>query len=252
MEFFSSGPLSQRPTLYQGQVLLALRAIRPIVEAVSRLHKEKIVHRDIKWDNIFLADDSRLVLGDCGLAIKMDNADRVTDTFEKVGSTAWMPTWAFNQRLEDVKPTFDVFTLGKLLWVMIAGRPPFPVWYFEKPQYDLRKLFADDAAMRYARRILEITVVEDEGDCLPAGEDFLYQVDEAIAALELRGQIPSRLKPMRCRFCGVGAYSETSDFQNSNFFNVDDRRLWYRCNECGHLESFFFKGGKAPNVWETE
>jgi hypothetical protein len=159
-----------------------------------------------------------------------------------------MPVWAHNQRLENVKSTFDVFTLGKLLWVMIAGRPPFPVWHFE---YDLRKLFADVAAMRYAHRILEIAVVEDEGDCLSTGEDFLYQVDEAIAALESSGQMPSMVKPKKCRFCGIGTYSETRDFQNSNLFNVDDRRVWYRCGECGHLESFFFEGGKAPSAWET-
>ena len=68
MEFFEGGTLSNHLQTYKGRVLDALRAFRPIVDAVSALHTEKVVHRDIKPDNIFVASDGHLVLGDCGLA----------------------------------------------------------------------------------------------------------------------------------------------------------------------------------------
>ena len=49
------------------------------------------------------------------MAFKMEDEDRITETFENVGSRDWMPGWAMGM-LADVKPNFDVFSLGKLLW----------------------------------------------------------------------------------------------------------------------------------------
>jgi hypothetical protein len=35
----------------------------------------------------------------------------------------WMPAWAQGVRIEDIRPSFDVFTLGKLLWSLVSGQP---------------------------------------------------------------------------------------------------------------------------------
>ena len=107
-------------------MLDALRAFRPIVDAVSALHAEQVVHRDIKPDNIFVASDGHLVMADCGLAFKLENQDRLTSTFENVGSRDFQPPWSYGIRLAEVQPTFDVFSLAKVLWTMVSGRPKFP------------------------------------------------------------------------------------------------------------------------------
>src|ERR1017187_5176170 len=89
----------------KGDLLGSLVAFRPIVEAVTLLHKRGIVHRDIKPDNVFVASDGRLVLGDLGLAIEMDDhSGRISDTYENVGTRDWMPAWAMGMRLADVRP----------------------------------------------------------------------------------------------------------------------------------------------------
>ena len=69
------------------------------------------------------------MLGDCGLAIKMENQDRITMTFENVGTRDYQPPWSYTMPLQDVKPSFDVFSLGKLLWAMVSGKPRFPRSY---------------------------------------------------------------------------------------------------------------------------
>ena len=178
MEYFDGGTLSNRLGAYKGRVLDALRAFRPIVDAVAALHTKKVVHRDIKPDNIFVACDGRLVLADCGLAFWLDNQYRVTGTFENVGTRDFQPTWTHGKRLTHVQPTFDVFSLAKVLWGMVSGHPKFPLHYFDREDNDLRERFPDEPAVHFIHEILRKCVVEFENEMkvLDAGE-LLAEVD---------------------------------------------------------------------------
>jgi serine/threonine protein kinase len=161
-EYFEKGPLERSLGLYRGQALAALTAFQPIVDAVGAIHAAGIVHRDIKPGNVFMGGDGRLVLGDCGLAIKVDNEDRLTDTYENAGSRDWMPGWAMGMRLQDVRPTFDIFALGKLMWAMVSGKAKMRLWYHDEPEFDLRVLFPNSPDVVWVTRILERTVVQHE------------------------------------------------------------------------------------------
>jgi serine/threonine protein kinase len=240
-EYFAKGSFDHHLSRYKGRPLDALRAIRPIVEAVAHLHREKIVHRDVKPDNVFVADDDHLVLGDCGLAIKLQDEDRLTDTYENVGTRDWMPAWAYAMRLDDVRPTFDVFSLGKLLWAMVSGSPRLVLWYIDQPQFDLRRLFPNDPRMHLIHRILANCVVQHEPDIKVqnAGE-FGQMLDATINALEGGATVPTTSKAMRCKFCGIGEYQRRSDIQEDGFAHPLDRKYTYVCNYCGHFEAFFW------------
>lgn len=111
-EYFKQGTLVQNLDLFKGQPLEAVGAISGLVDGVSCLHAKGLVHRDIKPENIFIAEGNTLVLGDFGLVYFEDHKyTRVTDTFEKAGTSDWMPTWAQGRfRLDQVKPSFDVFS----------------------------------------------------------------------------------------------------------------------------------------------
>jgi serine/threonine protein kinase len=123
---------------------------RLIVEAVAELHNRGYVHRDIKSKNLFIASDGRPVLGDFGIVAFEDDAHtRVTEEFERVGSRDWMAPWAHTGlRVDDVRPSFDVFPLGKLPWVMISGRPILPSYQtHRRTGFELDRIFPDRPGM---------------------------------------------------------------------------------------------------------
>ena len=251
MEFFERGTLSGHLQTYKGRVLDALRAFRPIVVAVSALHTEKIVHRDIKPDNIFVASDGHLVLGDCGLAFKLENQERLTGTFENVGTRDFQPSWSYGMRLAEVEPTFDVFSLAKVLWAMVSGRPKFPLWYFDKEEHDLRRMFPDDPAIQFVHELLRSCVVESEDDMRvhDAGE-LLAEIETTIAALSHDWQLPGWKRRMRCRFCSIGTYKRTDSFYIAGNTSAEQDRNYFVCDHCGHVEWFIWPHRQPPLAWD--
>ena len=251
MEFLKDGTLSNRLGTYKRRVLDALRAFRPIVDAVSALHTKKVVHRDIKPDNIFIASDGHLVLADCGLAFRLEYKERLTLTFENVGTRDFQPPWSYGMRLEDVQPTFDVFSLAKVLWAMVSGRPRFPLWYFERHEHDLGQMFPDEPAVQFVHEILKKCVVESERDIRvhDAGE-LLAEVDTTIAALSHGCQLPGWKRRMRCRFCGIGTYEKSDNFSIVGNLRTGHERNYFLCGHCGHVESFIWPERRPPPAWD--
>ena len=221
------------------------------MNAVSALHVEKVVHRDIKPDNIFVASDDHLVLADCGLAFKLENQDRLTLTFENVGTRDFQPPWSYGMRLADVQPAFDVFSLAKVLWAMVSGRPRFPLWYFDRPEHDLRPMYPHEPAIQYVHEILKKCVVEFENQTrLRNAGELLKEVDATIAAVSVGCQLPRLKAKMRCRFCGIGTYERPGTYSIVGNLRTDYERDYFLCGHCGHLESFLWPLGKRPPAWD--
>ena len=161
-----------------------------------------------------------------------------------------MPGWAQGMRLDEVRPTFDVFSLGKLLWSMVSGKPRLRLWYFDHPEFDLLKMFPQDLTMNLIQRILENTVVEHESQIQFRNANELWlMVDSTIEALESGGSVPSRRRPMRCHFCGVGTYQARIELDRKDFHDPADHQYSFICNNCGHLEQFYWTKNQAPPGW---
>ena len=252
MEFLEGGTLSNHLAKYKGRVLESLKALRPVVEAVAELHARNIVHRDIKPDNIFVASDGQLVLADCGLAFKLENQDRLTLTFENVGTRDFQPAWSYGMRLADVQPTFDVFSLAKVLWAMVSGSPKFPLWYFERREHDLRRMFPEDATVRFVHDILKKCVVEIESEAtLENASQLLMEVDTAIAAISRDCQLPGQKHRIRCRFCGIGTYNSVASHPITGPVHAEYERTYLVCGHCGYLEGFAWPRDQPPPAWNA-
>ena len=102
----------------------ALRLVREAAEALALLHRQGLVHRDVKPANFLLRADGSLVLADFGLVLEAGASDAAWQPGAIVGT----PRYVAPEQLQGAPatPAADVYSLGVLLQEMLTGAPPFP------------------------------------------------------------------------------------------------------------------------------
>jgi serine/threonine-protein kinase len=96
-----------------------------VAEALSYAHAQDVVHRDIKPENIML-EDGHAVVADFGIAraVSASGEQKLTQTGVTLGTPTYMsPEQAFAEKAIDGRS--DVYSLGCVLFEMLAGQPPF-------------------------------------------------------------------------------------------------------------------------------
>jgi len=248
-EYHCRGTLSDRQDAFSGNVAAALRTMRNVVDGVAVLHRKGFVHRDIKPDNIFLSADSCLVLGDFGLVFSEEEGNqRISKTLDNVGSWDWMPEWAKGSRLDEVKASFDVFSLGKILWWMVSGQPvqKLKLWYFNNPNradLNVEILFLEAPWIQLLNPLLAKCVVEHERDCLTSAADLLQEIDNCLAVINNNADVIADGVERTCKVCGLGRYHLIVDrsstaMHNLGFVGGGPNFRVFKCGTCGHIQFF--------------
>ena len=96
-----------------------------IALAVHATHVRGIVHRDLKPANILIAEGTEPKLTDFGLAKRIENDSAITRPGMVVGTPSYMAPEQAEGESNSVGPRSDVYSLGAVLYEMIAGRKPF-------------------------------------------------------------------------------------------------------------------------------
>jgi len=127
MEYIAGGTLSSLYKYFEGFPETALRAYtRQMLSGLHYLHDHKIVHRDIKGDNILVSNDGTVKLADFGCSKSMDTLCSKTHGCKTmVGTPYWMaPEVISNDGGYGAKA--DVWSVGCTVIEMYTGKPPWP------------------------------------------------------------------------------------------------------------------------------
>lgn len=174
----------------------ATTVIGQVAIALDFAHQHGIIHRDIKPSNILFAKDGRPVLADLGIA-KALAGPKLTRTQTTVGTPEYMSPE--QGRGETIDQRSDLYSLGVVLYEMLAGRPPFQAdtpWgviykHMSEPPLPIRQV--NPRVSVALASVLERAMTKKPTDRFQSGREMA----EALRMAQQRPNQPVTVQPVR-------------------------------------------------------
>ncbi len=126
MEYVEGLPLTEFCTRHSSSIPERLRLFRAVCDAVQHAHGQAVIHRDLKPSNVLVKEDGTIRLLDFGIAKQLETLDTpINQTM--TGLRLMTPAYAAPEQIrgDRVGTHTDVYSLGVILFELLAGRLPF-------------------------------------------------------------------------------------------------------------------------------
>src|SRR6476469_260174 len=125
MKFAEKGSLQENAPSLHNAPRTCVQLMTKVARAVEYAHSRGVLHRDIKPGNILLNDRGEPLVSDFGLAKLLDGNNDLTRSLTTFGTAGFIAPEQAGDAAVDVTPAADVYSLGAVLFNVLAGRPPF-------------------------------------------------------------------------------------------------------------------------------
>ncbi|KAB0384468.1 hypothetical protein FD755_006385 [Muntiacus reevesi] len=140
MEFLEGGALTDIVTHTRMNEEQIATVCLSVLRALSYLHNQGVIHRDIKSDSILLTSDGRIKLSDFGFCAQVSK--EVPKRKSLVGTPYWMAPEVISRLPYGTE--VDIWSLGIMVIEMIDGEPP----YFNEPPLQAMRRIRDSLPPR--------------------------------------------------------------------------------------------------------
>ncbi|PYI75377.1 MAG: hypothetical protein DMF01_07820 [Verrucomicrobia bacterium] len=125
MKFAEKGSLHENAASLRDQPRKCVELMAKVARAVEYAHSRGVLHRDLKPGNILLSDQGEPLVSDFGLAKLLDGNNDLTRSLTTFGTAGFIAPEQAGHAAVDFTPVADVYSLGAVLFNVLAGRPPF-------------------------------------------------------------------------------------------------------------------------------
>lgn len=203
MEFIDGKTLREFVTQQGGKlpVDLASDLVRQTASALSYIHREGIVHRDLNLRNLMIVNDHscrsgwRIKILDFGIAKFLHHHEQKTRSLSQLGTVRFMSPEQC-EAAKSVDASTDIYSLGLVLFELLTGEPPYQVaedsaakWidaHVNRAPRSLKALW-HDAPPQLVKLVAEM---------LEKHPEFRPTAEEIVAYFESGATIPDRRGPM--------------------------------------------------------
>jgi predicted Ser/Thr protein kinase len=172
-----------------------------VAEGLAFAHEQGLVHRDVKPQNVLLSEEGEVKVTDFGIARSVEVDSGVTQTGTVVGTSSYIsPEQAGGGR---VTPATDVYSLGIVVWELLAGDVPFPgdnfvtvaLRHINEPAPSLLEV-RPDVPPRLALAV-DRALAKDPADRFPSMKAFEQELRRSLEELdtEQTAIVPPQARP---------------------------------------------------------
>ncbi len=227
-----------------------------VASAVESCHRVKVLHRDLKPQNLLLTPNRDVKLVDFGVS-KINTMSDLTKTGTVIGTPEYMAPEQFNSTNAD--PRSDIYSLGAVFYQLLTERPPYAGTSLShilgrqlSEEFEPIATFRDDVP-KWLEAVIGKCLRTDRGERYQSCYELLRDLkkgEQALARQEQRRRPEPCLSCREPRIAGLPFCHQCGTFVGDVYERGDHALILYNCDDkdavSRHLaRAFHLKGAGA-------